>query len=70
MLPMAVGAAQTAPLAIAVIGGLCGSLAATLFIVPGAFVLATASARFRSPSIDPDDPSSRFYAGDSHAVEP
>jgi multidrug efflux pump subunit AcrB len=62
MLPMAFGAAQTAPLAIAVIGGLLASLLGTLFVVPSAFAILTSGAPARSPSIDPDDPSSRFFA--------
>jgi RND family efflux transporter MFP subunit len=58
---MAFGSAQTAPLAIAVIGGLLASLAGTLFVVPSAFALLTSGVPARSPSIDPDDPASRFF---------
>ena len=61
MIPMAFGAAQTAPLAIAVIGGLAASLGATLFVVPSAFVTLTDGVAAQSPSIDPDDPTGRFY---------
>ena len=61
MLPMAFGAAQTAPLAIAVIGGLLASLLGTLFVVPSAFAILTGGVPARSPSIDPDDPASRFF---------
>lgn len=71
MIPMALGAAQTAPLGIAVIGGLAGSLLATLFVVPSAFALLTGGRPAASPSIDPDDPTSRFFdnpEGGSHAV--
>ncbi len=68
MLPMAFGAAQTAPLAIAVIGGLLASLVGTLFVVPSAFAILTSRVRSRSSSIDPDDPASRFFEGESHAL--
>ena len=68
MLPMAFGAAQTAPLAIAVIGGLLASLIGTLFVVPSAFTLLTGGVAARSSSIDPDDPASRFFEGESHAL--
>jgi len=72
MLPMASGAEQTAPLAIAVIGGLLASLAATLFVVPSAFAILIGGAPAQSPSIDPDDPASLFYVGapgdPSHAI--
>lgn len=68
MLPMAFGAAQTAPLAIAVIGGLLASLIGTLFVVPSAFTLLTGGVPARSTSIDPDDPASPFFEGESHAL--
>jgi multidrug efflux pump subunit AcrB len=68
MLPMAFGAAQTAPLAIAVIGGLLASLFGTLFVVPSAFTILTGGVPAQSTSIDPDDPSSRYFEGDSHVV--
>jgi multidrug efflux pump subunit AcrB len=67
MLPMAFGAAQTAPLAIAVIGGLAASLPGSLAVVPAAFAILRAGAAV-SPSIDPDDPESRFFQGENHAV--
>ncbi len=72
MLPMAFGAAQTAPLAIAVIGGLLASLLGTLFAVPSAFTILTSGVVARSPSIDPDDPASRYSeanpGGESNAL--
>lgn len=67
MLPMAFGAAQTAPLAIAVIGGLLGSLLGTLFVVPSSFTILTGGVSAQSTSIDPDDPTSRLFEGESHA---
>jgi multidrug efflux pump subunit AcrB len=69
MVPMAFGAAQTAPLAIAVIGGLLASLIGTLFVVPSAFTILTGGVVARASSIDPDDPASRFFEGESHALQ-
>ena len=64
--------AQTAPLAIAVIGGLLASLVGTLFAVPSAFTILTSGVAARSPSIDPDDPGSRHFEqnprGESNAA--
>jgi multidrug efflux pump subunit AcrB len=61
MLPLALGAAQTAPLGRAVIGGLIGGTLATLFILPSSFALAQSKARRGSPSLDPHDATSSFY---------
>ena len=63
MIPLALGAAQTAPLGRAVIGGLIGATAATLFVLPAAFAVVQSRAPRRSASMDPHDPSSTFYAG-------
>ena len=63
MAPMAMGAAQTAPLAIAVIGGLIASTLATLFAIPSVFAIVKRKSAVHSPSIDPDDPVSRHYDG-------
>ena len=64
MLPMAIGfgttGAQAAPLGQAVIGGLAAATAATLFVLPGAFSVIRARAGRQSPSLDPDDPASKF----------
>jgi Cu/Ag efflux pump CusA len=72
MLPMAFGTAQTAPLAIAVIGGLLASLLGTLFVVPSAFAILMSGVPAGSPSIDPDDASSHLFdrnpKGESHAA--
>jgi multidrug efflux pump subunit AcrB len=62
MTPLALGVAQTAPLGRAVIGGLIGGTFATLFILPSAFALVQARARRGSPSLDPHDSTSSFYA--------
>jgi multidrug efflux pump subunit AcrB len=64
MLPMAVGfgetGAQTAPLGRAVVGGLAAATLATLVVLPPIFAIIRANASRRSPSLDPDDPSSEF----------
>ena len=62
MLPLALGAAQTAPLGRAVIGGLIGGTFATLLILPASFALVQSRARRASPSLDPYDSGSSFYA--------
>ena len=59
MIPMAIGigggATQTAPLALAVIGGLLASLFATLLVLPVVFDLLTLDRPARSNSLDPFD---------------
>ena len=70
MLPMALGAGLTAPLAIAVIGGLIASTAATLLVVPAVFALVERTGTAASPSIDPEDPASRHYDGVAVAGTP
>jgi multidrug efflux pump subunit AcrB len=62
MVPLAFGAAQTAPLGRAVIGGLIGATTATLFVLPSFFALVQSGAAHRSVSMDPYDPGSRFYS--------
>ncbi len=61
MVPLALGAAQTAPLGRAVIGGLMGGTVATLFILPSSFALVQSKARRGSASLDPHDAMSSFY---------
>jgi multidrug efflux pump subunit AcrB len=60
MLPTALvvgeGAEQSAPLGRAVIGGLIASTLATLFVLPSLYVALAARGPARSPSLDPDDP--------------
>lgn len=62
MIPMASGlgasGTQTAPLGLAVIGGLIGSTFATLLAVPAVFVVISRKGRAWSDSLDPDDPDS------------
>jgi multidrug efflux pump subunit AcrB len=65
MLPMAIGigegGAQAAPLARAVIGGLLVSTFATLSILPSIYVILQSRASTASPSLNPMDPTSRYY---------
>jgi multidrug efflux pump subunit AcrB len=64
MIPMALaigqGSAETAPLARAVIGGLLAATLATLLVLPTVFALVQRRASLQSPSLDPDDPMSRY----------
>ena len=65
MIPMAIGAGSggeaSASLGRAVEGGLVASTLATLFVLPSIFALIQQRATMRSPSLDPDDPGSRFH---------
>ena len=65
MLPMAIGfgegGAQSAPLARAVIGGLMVSTFATLTILPSIYAILQSKASVTSPSLNPMDPTSRYY---------
>jgi len=65
MVPMALGigegAEQTAPLGRAVIGGLGVATLATLTVLPALFVVLQQRSRRQSPSLDPDDPRSRYH---------
>lgn len=67
MIPMAValgtGAEQAAPLGRAVIGGLLAATFASLLILPSIFSLVQEQAGTHSPSLDPEDPQSRYAAG-------
>lgn len=67
MIPMASGlgasGTQTAPLGLAVIGGLGASTLATLLILPAVFVLLARKGPATSDSMDPDDPESANYDG-------
>jgi len=70
MLPLALGLGeggeQTAPLGRAVVGGLMVATLATLLVVPAVFALLT-SRRVISPSLDPDDPKSEYFAQPPHS---
>ena len=65
MLPMALGLGeggnQTAPLGRAVIGGLLLSTFATLTVLPAIYSILQQKAATTSISLNPDDPSSRYY---------
>ncbi len=67
MLPMALGlgdgAQQNAPLGRAVIGGLAASTLVTLFVLPSIYaILQNKANRHFTPSLDPGDPQSKYYA--------
>lgn len=65
MIPMALGAGeggdQTSPLGVAVIGGLAFATVSTLFFLPNLYSRFVRSAKYTSPSLDPDDPHSVFH---------
>lgn len=66
MLPMAMGigegAEQVAPLGRAVIGGLIASTVTILMLVPHFFASMMSGSTIISPSLDPDDVDSKYYA--------
>ncbi len=55
------GSEQTAPLGLAVIGGLLVATFATLTVLPSVYAILQREWAAASPSLDPNDPSSRFY---------
>ncbi len=61
MLPLALGAQQTAPLGRAVIGGLVAATLATLLVLPAVFSMVQQRRSARSASLDPNDPDSRYF---------
>jgi multidrug efflux pump subunit AcrB len=65
MVPMAIGlgqgAAQVVPLGRAVIGGLVLATLATLTVLPSVYAILEGRSAAVSPSLDPDDPASRYY---------
>jgi hypothetical protein len=65
MVPMALGLGeggeQSAPLGRAVIGGLLGATCATLIILPAILAMLQSRHARISPSLDPDDPHSRYF---------
>jgi multidrug efflux pump subunit AcrB len=60
MVPMAVASEVTAPLGKAVIGGLVAATLANLTVLPLVFAVVQQRAETASPSLDPDDPGSRY----------
>lgn len=63
MTPLALGSAQTAPLGIAVIGGLAASTIATLLMIPSVFAITLTGASRVATTIDPDDSQSAYFDG-------
>ncbi len=61
MVPLALGAEETAPLGRAVIGGLLAATLATLAVLPSVFSLVQQRRSYRSASLDPDDPEGRYF---------
>jgi multidrug efflux pump subunit AcrB len=65
MVPIALGLGeggeQTAPLGRAVIGGLLVATFATLTVLPSVYAILQRRAGGFSPSLDPNDPTSRYY---------
>ena len=65
MIPMALGwgesGKQTAPLGLAVVGGLTAATLTTLVILPCFYALFQSFGKARSASLDPDDPESPLY---------
>jgi Cu/Ag efflux pump CusA len=55
------GGAQSAPLGRAVIGGLTFSTLTTLLVLPVVYALLQKAARATSNSLNPEDPTSRYY---------
>jgi multidrug efflux pump subunit AcrB len=65
MIPMALsvteGGDQTAPLAVAVIGGLIFSAISVLFFLPHIYNWSIGRKKYNSVSLDPDDINSRHF---------
>ncbi len=65
MVPMAIGFGEggqsAAPLGRAVIGGLACATLATLTVLPSIYAIFEGRSAAVSPSLDPDDPASRYY---------
>jgi multidrug efflux pump subunit AcrB len=65
MIPMAIGLGEggqeSAPLGRAVVGGLLFATVATLFVLPSVYAVLQGRALVGSPSLDPDDPESRYH---------
>lgn len=74
MIPMAAGIGeggdQTSPLGRAVIGGLIASTFSTLFILPLVFAWVQEKTSIDSVSLDPEDPTSKFFYPNSFGEDP
>jgi len=70
MIPMATGLGeggqQAAPLGRAVIGGLIGATLATLLVLPAIFSILQREGTRKSASLDPHDPTSRYFSRDNN----
>jgi multidrug efflux pump subunit AcrB len=64
MIPMALAAEVTAPLGRAVIGGLIAATLANLTVLPFVFSIVQQRAVSASPSLDPDDPESKYASNE------
>lgn len=68
MIPMALGLGeggeQNAPLGRAVVGGLAASTTAALLVLPGILAMLHGDRRWRSASLDPEDPQSPRFDAD------
>jgi multidrug efflux pump subunit AcrB len=73
MVPMSLGlesgSKMEAPLGLAVIGGLVMSTFATLLILPSIYTMIMGNSQFKHPSIDPDDPDSKYFDGGEDAQD-
>ena len=69
MIPMSIGVGeggdQTAPLGIAVIGGLVFSTVSTLVFLPMVYSQIMGNKRYQNPSLDPEDRNSINYEAES-----
>jgi multidrug efflux pump subunit AcrB len=65
MIPMSIGTGeggdQTAPLGIAVIGGLLFSAISTLIFLPMVYKWMMGKKQYQNPSLDPEDENSKYY---------
>jgi multidrug efflux pump subunit AcrB len=61
MIPMAIGESSAAPLARAVIGGLLLATVTTLTVLPALYSVLQSRRPYRSPSLNPFDPESRYH---------
>jgi multidrug efflux pump subunit AcrB len=69
MIPMAIGFGeggdQTAPLGIAVIGGLLFSAISTLVFLPMVYNWIIGKKGYKNPSLDPEDENSQYFEANS-----
>lgn len=73
MIPLALGhssggGGQAEPLGRAVIGGLIMATLATMTFLPAVYAVLQKGAPAHTPSLDPDDPKSKYYNQDYEAA--